>query len=655
VIALNIWRIFFKQTFKLKEKKNETIKKKNQWKICLAFVALVFYLQPANVLAGCSNDDHELVIISQSSGVSLERVKYRASRESGWMPWYGWNSHTTQVGDELSTNKIDSIQWPWDSCYDIDWEITVKYNEHTLTEEFSDLEGDHKWAATVLVGSGGAMKFLPVATSSNKTTAIQQAMENAADYYKWVADNESETDWLDRDGVKDDDDYDWQFLQSISSDDERFSQFFDDGDLSGTIYWNNGANKSWNQSYYENIRPSGLEVRRKFDGLSIEDFISQYEDGNSIGPKYYDVIDGFESRSISNSTLLDTGRSENDGMTVQEFFDFEVKYYYGWTNWLDLDDEGGDNDGDIEYLHELYNNGRIGCESPVEIQCRKVGSSNVLNGTSDSQWIMLQHEGVKVYCDAGLGFACLDDNNSRKCSDWEVRFYCDNNESTTYDRPTLSLQESLPDYALEFDGTGSFVFLNPAPTLGNSFTQEAWIYPTHTDDTFHGFMGYQPNRINQSAPGLWCKGKKIYYGFGNGSQWLCTTTGDVLTLNDWNHVAVTFDGTNYKLYINGQQVHNYTGASGKTPYGNPVHLIGRVDNFFEGMIDEVRIWNVARTKSQIQSNMDNTLSGSETGLVAYYKFEEISGGFTVTDKTSNNYDGIFIGNVQFVLTTTLWK
>lgn len=226
--------------------------KKNQWKICLAFVALVFYLQPANVLAGCSNDDHELVIISQSSGVSLERVKYRASRESGWMPWYGWNSHTTQVGDELSTNKIDLIQWPWDSCYDIDWEITVKYNEHSLTEEFSDLEGDHKWAATVLVGSGGAMKFLPVATSSNKTTAIQQAMENAADYYKWVADNESETDWLDRDGVKDDDDYDWQFLQSISSDDERFSQFFDDGDLSGTIYWNNGANISWNQSSYVN-------------------------------------------------------------------------------------------------------------------------------------------------------------------------------------------------------------------------------------------------------------------------------------------------------------------------------------------------------------------------------------------------------------------
>jgi hypothetical protein len=75
---------------------------------------------------------------------------------------------------------------------------------------------------------------------------------------------------------------------------------------------------------------------------------------------------------------------------------------------------------------------------------------------------------------------------------------------------------------------------------------------------------------------------------------------------------------------------------------NPVHLIGRVDNYFEGMIDEVRIWNVARTKSQIQSNMDNTLSGSETGLVAYYKFEEISGGFTVTNKTSNNYDGIFI-------------
>ena len=68
--------------------------KKNQWIICLAFVALVFYLQPANVLAGCSSDDHELVIISQSSGVSLERVKYRASRESGWMPWMEFSYNT---------------------------------------------------------------------------------------------------------------------------------------------------------------------------------------------------------------------------------------------------------------------------------------------------------------------------------------------------------------------------------------------------------------------------------------------------------------------------------------------------------------------------------------------------------------------------------
>ena len=55
-------------------------------------------------------------------------------------------------------------------------------------------------------------------------------------------------------------------------------------------------------------------------------------------------------------------------------------------------------------------------------------------------------------------------------------------------------------------------------------------------------------------------------------------------------------------------------------------------------MDEVRVWNVARTESQIQDNMCKKLSGSESGLVAYWQFGETSRSF-VQDETSNENDG----------------
>ncbi|KPA13039.1 hypothetical protein MHK_006758 [Candidatus Magnetomorum sp. HK-1] len=624
-----------------------------QWEIWWALIALIMCIQPTTASAWCNSDDHVMIVLSQTDGISFHGVKYKVSRESGWAVWNGFSGSTVDKGDELSTNKVDFVQWPWDNCYDIDWKLTVEYNNHTHTEEFTDLEGDHKYAVTVLVGQGGNMDFLPVATSSSKSTAIEKAMENAANYKKWVGDGESETDWYDIDNSTGS--YDWIFLQSMDPDDETLSQLFAAGKLSGTIYWNNGSNESWNQTSYESIRPSGIEVRRRADGLSLEDFITQYEDGDDIGPQYYDVIDGFKSKTVNNGTLLSTGANANDGMTVQEFFDFEVKYYYEWTNWLDLDDEGGSNEGDIEYFHELYNKGRIGCQTPTAIQCRQVGSTDTLDGTNNGVWTELEHEGVAVYCDSQLGFACQDYLNPEGCGDWEVRFYCDENESVNDDRPTLNLTESIPEtnHALELDGSRDYVNLSSGVTLGNRFTQESWIYPTYSDTSYHGFLGYQPGAVNQRAPGLWCKGKKIHYGFGNGSSWLCTLSGDVLTLNAWNHVAVTFDGTNYKLYINGQQVHNYTGASGKTPYNNPLKWIGRVDNYFKGIIDEVRIWNIARTSSQIQANMYEPLSGNESGLVGYYQFD-VASGTTVIDNSTYGYDGTLQGNPQWTIPTTSW-
>ena len=63
-----------------------------------------------------------------------------------------------------------------------------------------------------------------------------------------------------------------------------------------------------------------------------------------------------------------------------------------------------------------------------------------------------------------------------------------------------------------------------------------------------------------------------------------------------------------------------------------------VNRHFNGKMDEVRIWNVARTQAQIQDNMDNQIEGNETGLLAYYRFNELAGAATALDYSTNNFN-----------------
>ena len=656
--------------------KNNNVSFINYWLILCVLIPVIMSVQVNLVYAWCDSDDHEMIILSQTDGISFHSAYYKVSRESGWIAWNGVDGGTVNKGEELSTNKVDFVQWPWDNCYDYDWKLSVKYNNlHTLTEEFTDLEGDHKYAVTVLVGQGGNMKFLPVATASGKSDAIEQAMENAANYYKWVGDGESETDWLDRDNATGE--YDWIFIQSVDSDDETLSEFFAEGELSGTIYWDNGTNRSWNQSIYENIRPSGIEVRRKHDGLAIEDFITQYDGGDEIGPQYYDVIDGFKSKTVNNSTLLSTGRYENDGMTVQEFFDFEVKYYYEWTNWLDLDDDGGSNNGDIEYLHELYNDGRVGCQTPTAIQCRPKDSSNVLDGTNAGVWSELEHDGYTVYCDAELGFACIDALNPNGCGDWEVRFYCSENESVDDDRPTLSLQDPLPEtnyvFKMLFDGNtdiysqatvsmttssdsydsdrndeaeSAYVFdgTNTMKAEWNqSFGQEVTLSLWFKGDS-NGSMTNYPRLVEFSSDGTY-KGTTIAYDTdGTLRAWCQDSSGDrkgsinhsVSYKDDlWHHVAYVNNQSESILYVDGIPV-----GTSNNPCSNiddPEYLsIGSpyysdTIDIFAGSIDDVQIFDSALTTSEI-------VELAEIDTVAKFDFSSTANGVSTTDKISMTND-----------------
>ncbi len=198
-----------------------------------------------------------------------------------------------------------------------------------------------------------------------------------------------------------------------------------------------------------------------------------------------------------------------------------------------------------------------------------------------------------------------------------------------------------PTQAIDFDG-GEYIQATLATAIGSPFTEEVWIYPTDASLDYRGVVGYHNAEPKDRVPSIYQRGYNVHFGFGDGTDWNSgLTTSNPLTLNKWNHIATTFDGTNYRVYVNGKEELNITSAAGKIPVNNTNFRIGIVDNNFLGKVDEVRIWSVARSAEDIRENMMHPLRGDEANLKAYYRFEEREG-TTVFDLTSNAQNGTMV-------------
>ncbi len=196
--------------------------------------------------------------------------------------------------------------------------------------------------------------------------------------------------------------------------------------------------------------------------------------------------------------------------------------------------------------------------------------------------------------------------------------------------------------ALYFNGRSSVDLGETAPAAGNSFTLEAWILPQHTDNSWHGILGDRSAANDQRSPRLYVYERtSLEYGFSDGS-WNPRIAKQVLIENVWNHVATTFDGTWYRLYVNGKEVDSSKRMAGRKPAPTPIRFIGTSDVSYKGRIDEVRIWNTARNADQILQNMKKSLSGNEEGLQGYWNFDD-----NTNDLTKNKNTGT-LNNARYV-------
>src|ERR1043166_1210776 len=193
---------------------------------------------------------------------------------------------------------------------------------------------------------------------------------------------------------------------------------------------------------------------------------------------------------------------------------------------------------------------------------------------------------------------------------------------------------------LSFNGSSSRLS-TPNGTTGYNPTQitiEAWIYPTrnggviaedsYTDNSSVGWILYLDDATNKPIM--------------RGSAAQCCADNAFsavpVPLNAWSHVAGTFDGTYLRVYVNGTQQGIVAANFSALGYNNEILSIGALnyDNvatyrYFQGQMDEIRLWSIPRSGADIQANYNKWLTGNEANLDMYFHCDEPTGDWAYND------------------------
>lgn len=212
----------------------------------------------------------------------------------------------------------------------------------------------------------------------------------------------------------------------------------------------------------------------------------------------------------------------------------------------------------------------------------------------------------------------------------------------------ITTAQQICDYAISFPGSSSYIDCGPGSGYNaeGQLTVEAWInlFSTIPNQKIAGNIDPFTNSgfmLGIENGGLYCEVKD--------TLGLHTFTAQSVPSGEWVHIAFTYKvGGRFRGYVNGIMVadvpatNELIGDNGTTNF-----RIGAAPwdpNYFEayGLIDEVRVYNIEKSISQIREQMHVALSGPVSGLIGYWRFSEGTG-ITTADFSGYNHTGTLSG------------
>ncbi|WP_298346118.1 LamG-like jellyroll fold domain-containing protein [uncultured Algibacter sp.] len=335
----------------------------------------------------------------------------------------------------------------------------------------------------------------------------------------------------------------------------------------------------------------------------------------------YEDFTNLSTNVYKNSTHNLTVNVNTDG-------NFEV-FTIAWIDW--------NNDGDFDDLGEEYDLG---------------SATNVTDGpTSNSPLAITIPESAEI-----------GSTTMRIATKWQsYPSSCDASFNGEVEDYTIN----VIDYLIDFDGVNECIYFQDNHDLTGAFSLEAWVFQelsvTNGTIVSKGNIdlslrtGYHLSLTN-NYPNL------VWYDNSN-NEVLNITSPFAIPNEEWHHVAATYDGAIAKLYIDGLEV--VSGTPSAAPIDTPNYFIVGSDianfattpvdiNFFNGAIEEVKIWDVALSEAQIREMMNQHIEQNTTSVKGLETKLDITGGLlwsnllgyypldsnTAFDSSSNGIDGI---------------
>ena len=178
--------------------------------------------------------------------------------------------------------------------------------------------------------------------------------------------------------------------------------------------------------------------------------------------------------------------------------------------------------------------------------------------------------------------------------------------------------------ALLFDGVDDWVTIADAPGLDftTGMTLEAWVYPTALGGWRNVLMKESAGCLSYSLYADDNDPRPAAYVDAGGYQSASGTSR--LPLNTWTHLAVSYDGATLRLYVNGALVGSKAAPGPIATSAGALRIGGNAiwGEFFQGRIDEVRLYDRRLTQAEIQTDMATPVTG---WIVAAYGFDDGTG------------------------------
>lgn len=207
-------------------------------------------------------------------------------------------------------------------------------------------------------------------------------------------------------------------------------------------------------------------------------------------------------------------------------------------------------------------------------------------------------------------------------------FYGEENETYVL-KWTVSCEEDLVEISfttacstLDFDGVDDYVSFGNNYEISNAFSIETWIKSEEYNLDSQTILSKRNSKDLSTGFDLSLVDNIISF---NWDEFNTLSSPYPISTDRWYHVAVTFDGTKYSLYIDGVEVNTASGAAPTPNSSITEFILGAMDqtstepfrptNYYKGWIDEVRIWDVGLTANQIRIMMNQEITEVDNKII----------------------------------------